>query len=249
MIDLTGRVALVTGASRGIGRAIALALAEAGASVAVNYRESAEAAEAVCSDIEAAGRPALAMQADVRDLDAVSAMVKQVTNELGGLHILVNNAGVVADQYVAFMKPEQWDEVVDTSLKGAFNCTKAAVRGMMREKWGRIVSISSDAGLMGDVRRVNYSAAKAGLVGFTKAAARELASQGITVNAVAPGIIETDMTADMKGDFKESVLAQIPLRRFGHPEEVAYPICFLLTEAASYINGATIHINGGGLRL
>jgi len=148
MIDLTGRAALVTGASRGIGRAIALALAKAGASVAVNYRESAEAAEAVCSDIEAAGRPALAMQADVRDLDAVSAMVKQVTNELGGLHILVNNAGVVADQYVAFMKPEQWDEVVDTSLKGAFNCTKAAVRGMMREKWGRIVSISSDAGLM-----------------------------------------------------------------------------------------------------
>jgi len=217
MVDLNGRVALVTGASRGIGRAIALGLAQAGASVAVNYRQRAEAAQAVCAEIESAGGRCLAVQADVRDQEAVSAMAKLVTDQLGGPHILVNNAGVLADQYVAFMKPEQWDEVIETSLKGAFYCTKAAVRAMMREKWGRIVNISSDAGLMGDVRRVNYAAAKAGLVGFAKAAARELAAQNITVNAVAPGIIETDMTADMAEPRAKAFRQMIPLSLFVIP--------------------------------
>jgi len=245
VIDLSGKTALVTGASRGIGRAIALALAETGASIAVNYRERADEAEAVCSEIEAAGGPALAVQADVRDLDAVTAMVKQVTAELGGPHILVNNAGVLADQYLMMMKPEQWDAVVDTSLKGAFHCTKAAVRAMMREKWGRIVNISSDAGLMGDVRRVNYSAAKAGLVGFAKAAARELAGQGITVNAVAPGIIETDMTAEMEEARAQVFREMIPLGRFGKPEEVAPVVVWLCSDAAAYITGQVISVDGG----
>lgn len=245
MTDLTERTALVTGASRGIGRATALALAEAGAAVAVNFRERGQQAEAVCSEIEGAGGRALAVQADVRDPDAVTAMVKQVTDELGGLHILVNNAGVIADQYLMMMKPEQWDEVVDTSLKGAFNCTKAAVRAMMRGKWGRIVNISSDAGLMGDVRRANYSAAKAGLLGFTKAVARELAGQGITVNAVAPGIIETDMTADMEAARAQAFREMIPLGRFGKPEDVAPVVAWLCSDAAAYLTGQVISVDGG----
>jgi 3-oxoacyl-[acyl-carrier protein] reductase len=245
MSDLTERAALVTGASRGIGRATALALADAGAAVAVNFRNRGQQAEEVCAEIEGAGGRALAVQADVRDADAVTAMVKQVTEKLGGLHILVNNAGVIADQYLMMMKPEQWDEVVDTSLKGAFNCTKAAVRAMMRGRWGRIVNISSDAGLMGDVRRANYSAAKAGLVGFTKAVARELAGQGITVNAVAPGIIETDMTADMEEARAQAFREMIPLGRFGQPQDVASVVTWLCSEAAGYITGQAISVDGG----
>jgi 3-oxoacyl-[acyl-carrier protein] reductase len=245
MSDLTERAALVTGASRGIGRATALALADAGAAVAVNFRNRGQQAEEVCAEIEGAGGRALAVQADVRDADAVTAMVKQVTEKLGGLHILVNNAGVIADQYLMMMKPEQWDDVVDTSLKGAFNCTKAAVRAMMRGRWGRIVNISSDAGLMGDVRRANYSAAKAGLVGFTKAVARELAGQGITVNAVAPGIIETDMTADMEEARAQAFREMIPLGRFGQPQDVASVVTWLCSEAAGYITGQAISVDGG----
>ncbi len=245
MVDLTDRVALVTGASRGIGRGVALALAEAGAAVAVNYRERADAAEAVCSEIAAAGGQAIAVQADVTDADAVAAMVKQVVAELGGLGILVNNAGIIADAYLTFMKPEAWREVVDVSLTGAFLCTKAAVRPMMKGRWGRIVNMSSDAGLMGDLMRAHYSAAKAGLLGLTKAAARELAGQGITVNAVAPGIIETDMTADMDDKRAEAMMSMIPLRRFGVPEDVAGLVVWLCSDAAAYITGQTISVDGG----
>ena len=245
MPDLTDRVALVTGASRGIGRAVAIGLAGAGASVAVNYRERADAAEAVCAEIASAGGTAIAVQADVVDPDAVGRMVKRVVAELGGLDILVNNAGIIADAYLTFMKLEAWREVIDVSLTGAFNCTKSAVRQMMRGRWGRVVNMSSDAGLMGDLMRAHYSAAKAGLIGLTKSAARELAGQGITVNAVAPGVIDTDMTAEMDERRADAMLSMIPLGRFGAPEDVAPLVVWLCSDAAAYVTGQTISVDGG----
>ena len=245
MTDLSGRRALVTGASRGIGRAIALELARRGASVAVNYRARADAAEQVVAAIHDAGGRATAVRADVTDFDAVQAMVKHATDEFGGLDILVNNAGVIGDGYLMMLKPEAWREVIAVSLDGAFHCTKAAIRPMMRGRWGRIVNISSDAGLMGDLMRAHYASAKAGLLGLTKTTARELAGQGITSNAVAPGIIETDLTADMDEKRREAMLDLIPLRCFGSPDDVAPVVAWLCSDAAGYITGQTISVDGG----
>lgn len=244
-MTLQGRTALVTGASRGIGRACAERLAAAGAAVAVNYRERKDAAESVAAAIGTAGGRALAVQADVCDLAQVQHMVEQAEAELGPVAILVNNAGLAIDKPAAFMTDDEWNRVVDTNLKGAFHCIKVLARGMARARWGRIVNLSSDAGLMGDTLRANYAASKAGLLGLTKAMARELAASGITVNAVAPGFIDTDMTAGLKAGKRAAHLARIPAGRFGHPEEIAAAVAFLASEDAAYITGDVWCVDGG----
>lgn len=237
--------ALVTGASRGIGRSIALQLAEEGYNVAVNYAGSKEKAEAVVEEIKAKGVDSFAIQANVADADEVKAMIKEVVSQFGSLDVLVNNAGITRDNLLMRMKQQEWDDVIDTNLKGVFNCIQKATPQMLRQRSGAIINLSSVVGAVGNPGQANYVATKAGVIGLTKSAARELASRGITVNAVAPGFIVSDMTDALSDELKEQMLTQIPLARFGQDTDIANTVAFLASDKAKYITGQTIHVNGG----
>ncbi|MFD1414631.1 3-oxoacyl-[acyl-carrier-protein] reductase [Oceanobacillus jeddahense] len=242
---LQGQTAVVTGASRGIGRAIALELAKNGANVIVNYSGSEEKAEEVVGEIQELGVKAVKIQANVSDEDSVKQLMKQSVKEFGTIDILVNNAGITKDNLLMRMKEDEFDQVIQTNLKGTFLCTKAVTRQMMKQKSGRIINVASIVGVSGNPGQANYVAAKAGVIGLTKTTAKELASRNILVNAVAPGFISTDMTDELSEEQQESLLQLVPLERFGKPEDVARVIRFLASEDANYITGQTIHIDGG----
>lgn len=244
-IRLEERVALVTGGSRGIGRAIAQSLASTGATVVVNYRGNQVAADETVASIEAAGGKAVAIQADVANAEDVDRLFKDVLERFGRIDILVNNAGITRDTLMLRMKDEDWDAVMDTNLRGLFLCTRAALRPMTRARWGRIINITSVVGLMGNAGQANYAAAKAGIIGFSKSVAREIGSRSITVNAVAPGFIDTELTAVLSADMREALVKQIPLGRLGTPEDVAGVVTFLASEYAAYITGQTFNSDGG----
>lgn len=242
---LDGKCALVTGASRGIGRAIAVKLASEGAKVALNYAGNAAAAEEVKKEIEAAGGQAITVQADVSDPASVEAMVQTVVDAFGQIDILVNNAGITRDGLLLRMKDEDFDAVINTNLKGIFYTTKLVSKLMMKKRFGRIVNMASVVGLTGNAGQTNYAAAKAGVIGFSKSAAKELAARGITVNMVAPGFIETDMTAVIPEKAKEAMMGGIPLGRAGKPEDVANAVLFLVSDQAAYITGQVLKVDGG----
>ena len=242
---LDGKIALVTGGSRGIGRAIALRLAEEGAKVAINYAGNQTAAEEVKAIIEQHGSTAMIVQTDVSDSTAAAEMVARVHEELGGLDILVNNAGITRDTLLVRMKDEDFDAVINTNLKGIYACTKAAAKFMTKQRSGRIVNLSSVVGEIGNIGQTNYAAAKAGVIGFSKAAAKEFAARHVTVNVVAPGFIDTDMTAVLKDSIREKLIEGIPLGALGKPEHVADAVLFLVSDAASYITGQVLNVDGG----
>jgi 3-oxoacyl-[acyl-carrier protein] reductase len=242
---LEGKVALVTGASRGIGRAIAIGLAEAGADVVVNYAGSEQAAEEVVRHIEGLGRRSFKVKANVASSAEVEEMVKQTLERFQKIDIMVNNAGITRDNLIMRMKEDEFDQVIDTNLKGVFNCIKAVTRPMMKQRSGKIINISSVVGVLGNAGQANYVAAKAGVIGLTKSAARELASRNIAVNAVAPGFIETDMTDKLTAEQRESMLQQIPFARLGQPEDIARVVRFLASDDSAYMTGQTIHVDGG----
>lgn len=239
-----GRSAIVTGGTRGIGKAIVLELARRGCNVAFNYSKSADEAETLRTEVEGLGVKAYAAQCDVASTEASAEFVKAATTELGGIDFLVNNAGITRDQLILRMKEDDWDAVIDTNLKGAWNFSKAVLRPMMKnENGGSILNIASVSGVVGMLGQSNYSASKAGMIGLTKSLAKEIASRNITVNALAPGMIETEMTSEMNADFREKILASIPLARFGTVQEIADAACFLLT--ARYITGQVVQADGG----
>lgn len=244
-MNLEGKIAVVTGGSRGIGRTISLRLAQLGAFVYVNYVSRPDAAEETIDQcVEAGGRGEI-VQFDVADLKITQDALKKISKESGTVDILVNNAGITRDGLVPLMKEDDWDQVIDTNLKGAFNCCKSVIRGMMKKRYGRIVNISSVVGFSGNGGQVNYAAAKAGMVGLTKSLAREFASRSITVNCVAPGYIVTEMTAALGEDVQQKMLSEIPLGSLGSADDVAAAVSYLVSDEAGYVTGQTIHVNGG----
>ena len=244
-MSLAGKVAVVTGGSRGIGRAICLQLAEKGAKVVINYVSRSDAAEETRAQVEAIGGECLLVKFNVADTSEVQEAFKEIIVECGRIDILVCNAGITRDSLLIKMKEDAWDEVMAVNLKGAFNCIKEGCRPMMKKRWGRIIVVTSVVGFAGNAGQVNYSAAKAGLMGLARSSARELASRGITVNCVAPGFIDTDMTSDLPETVKEKMLAEIPLGVFGQPDDIAGAVTYLASDAARYVTGQAIHVNGG----
>lgn len=244
-LSLNERVAVVTGGSRGIGRAVALELGRRGAAVVVNYNKSPEAADEVVNEIKAAGGKAAAFQADVSSPQSAQELIKFAVETFGDLHILVNNAGITKDGLIMMMSEQDWDSVIDTNLKSTFNCSKAAVKHMMRKRYGHIINMASISGQMGNGGQTNYSASKAGQIGFTKALAREVASRNITVNAIAPGFVDTEILKAMAPETLEGAIKMVPLGRLATPEEIAYAVAFLASSQAEYITGQVLGVDGG----
>ena len=244
-MELKNKVALVTGASRGIGKQVAKDLASMGATVVANYPHKDDSAEQTVEEIKKDGGSAIMTEFDVSNFDVVQKQINSVIEEVGDIHILVNNAGITRDGLFLRMKEDDWDKVFDVNIKGVFNCTKAVIRSMFKQKFGRIVNIASVVGEMGNAGQLNYSSTKAGVIGFTKSAAKEFASRGVTVNAISPGFIQTDITQDIPEEYKQKYMESIPLGRFGETTDISNVVCFLVSESASYITGEVIRVNGG----